>query len=67
MRVLGARLPVFCCGIWLGMGAAMRECSDEVRLGTSRLPSSRVGGRADSPERERGKAFVVKEGAMIVD
>ena len=48
----------------LGIGCAMRECSDEVRLGISRLLSSRVGGRADSFERGRAAAEL-KEGAMI--
>lgn len=40
----------------------MRECSDEVRLGMTKLSSSRETGRPDSPERGRE----VKEGAMVV-
>lgn len=45
----------------------MRECNDEVRFGISRLASSRVGGRADSPERDRDMTLDVKEeeGAMM--
>jgi len=42
------------------MGCAMRECSDDVRLGMMRLSSSRLAGR-DSPER----GLEVKEGAML--
>lgn len=58
---MGARCAVFCCGIVLGIGWTMRECSDEVRLGMTRFSSSLLIGRADSPER----GLEVKDGAIV--
>jgi hypothetical protein len=63
VNVLGARWAVFCCGMVLGIGWTMRECSEEVRLGMTRFSSSLLTGRADSPER----GLEVSEGAIVAD
>lgn len=44
-----------------GVGWTIRECNDDVRLGITKLSSSRLIGR-DSPERGRE----VNDGAMVI-
>lgn len=60
MSVFGARCAGFGWFIWPDVGWAMRECSDDVLFGMTRLSSSRL---AACDALERG--LEVKEGAMV--